>query len=1431
MAGKLIIRRVGNLFPHLCLACGLALVTLIIWLSTVGFPSCAERFIERQAADAGLPITIKDIKFIPRKGLAIKIEQISLKVAQPDENPAELYLRKVELGFNLFQLLTGDCFPSKLRLKGGCIRIPDKCGNEEEITISDIDSYCIFFPRMSGFDAWVKANLQGIDFDNKIHILFPRQEKKADTPTATDIEQIPLIDKLSKLLAENKHYVRELHKELERQKWDSANRPKINFLLSWEKMLKARLNAWIPEYVIDSVQVKDAELDATFDNETITINKLNLKTYNPDTRISLQGAYDLSSREIEFHTSSNAPLINMVKKYIVKDSSSILEKINSLDGNTPEIRLNGSAKFTDEHALDNITLRGSIEHENVMFGQTLVEKLNMSFFMKNGCISINDFIINTRDGHLNITGRAADGQGTLEADFQLRPETILQLARDFSNTPNLSIPDDIQLTDKLSGHLSCKARVPVFEPGTTRIKDFIPVLEDAEIRLSTDSAEGKGTRLRNATLALKFTGLEYSGRVDAPALKNCELTITAGELAGEGINAEKAVCSLTLGNILFDIKNKEPLFTACKARFVAEKLQGKGYELEKATLSLNCQGVCHNPAEQSFHFDAYSARFLAGRVQAPEFQLVNADIDLSTQELQLQKDKLSIGKAGLSLLIGNAASSRRKLETSNLACNASLHDLQAATDFSDIRMGTTDVSLTADTYADAMSTITGIALNASLPEWKKDSHDWSRLIQGFSAKAGLQELVHSNGTSASDIQLSIQNRASGTTRIKLTGLCGEDELDLSATVHIQHGYLLLINDLTANLPLSSLVPFFGGEPFAEIKMPEKLSMRGDALINTKEKRLSKAHYDIHIPELKRICNNIAAYRGREIPLGVNIKGDFSTQDNGSMSYAADVAIHHGKEALKVRVSGNPLMDCHITGSNTIPVDIVNALIDNASAHWVMRDFRCTPGKTRNIITNIDANIRYDDGINAMVNCDAELHHLEFLLGAIQDEYDAQGRETGREFLRKDLSPNPYTLVRKGNCHVEVIVQVDCKDEKGKTQPDKIRINLTNPRLVYDNKPWLKRNGFSAGPETSIISGEAVRFNIEDLIITLHNLKGKCYPSYSIGMYYAPIQHFMKDIILRDPVTIETEYCCFPLSHKCKVPMKGLIKAEGTTGTGFRFLGTTIPFTNFSGFINISDKDVYLDRMNAQCWGGVMNANLRIGFSGKHTTLDGYVEANNLNLKDIVASYKGKFTPALCSGTIRFQAAKPELDELRAYGELTLQDGDLMQIGLFRPIAGFITDLPSYLVNLTNGISRKEKEKEVQFEASSKHPLMDAVQNYTYTVPFANHFLRYGIDKAHTEFDIQKGHLTTRGMKAEGYNLNIGAELDIDLHNLTLKGDMWPKISSLPTLITSPITVLSDFLIDIKVYGEALSPQWKVVFLKMNEPPPAAANKKKSSKKN
>ena len=65
------------------------------------------------------------------------------------------------------------------------------------------------------------------------------------------------------------------------------------------------------------------------------------------------------------------------------------------------------------------------------------------------------------------------------------------------------------------------------------------------------------------------------------------------------------------------------------------------------------------------------------------------------------------------------------------------------------------------------------------------------------------------------------------------------------------------------------------------------------------------------------------------------------------------------------------------------------------------------------------------------------------------------------------------------------------------------------------------------------------------------------------------------------------------------------------------------------------------------------------------------------------------------------------------------------------------------------------------------------------------------------------------MKAQGYNLNVDMKLAIDLETLYIEGNLWPKITSLPTVILSPITFLSDFMIDILIFGEIDDLNWKL----------------------
>ena len=116
-----------------------------------------------------------------------------------------------------------------------------------------------------------------------------------------------------------------------------------------------------------------------------------------------------------------------------------------------------------------------------------------------------------------------------------------------------------------------------------------------------------------------------------------------------------------------------------------------------------------------------------------------------------------------------------------------------------------------------------------------------------------------------------------------------------------------------------------------------------------------------------------------------------------------------------------------------------------------------------------------------------------------------------------------------------------------------------------------------------------------------------------------------------------------------------------------------------------------------------------------------------------------------------------------------------------------------------------------------------IGNEAKIIPGYNHIFAYDIQDAHAKFAISDGKLNVYEMKALGYNLNVNMKLSIDLDTLYIKGNLWPKITSLPTVILSPITFLSDFMIDILIFGEIDSLDWKFgLDRRFNEEEPSAS---------
>ncbi len=700
------------------------------------------------------------------------------------------------------------------------------------------------------------------------------------------------------------------------------------------------------------------------------------------------------------------------------------------------------------------------------------------------------------------------------------------------------------------------------------------------------------------------------------------------------------------------------------------------------------------------------------------------------------------------------------------------------------------------------------------------AQDWRQMVQQAALRMS-SGAMHSGDTLLGAMDSKVQLDAEG--HIDLTAVLDRDGHRMHLDLHPQltQDGLLVLEQVQVELPAAGFAPLLAlaGTDITQIRLPDTVLLAGNATYDTRGKYLRQAEGELNIPHLVRTPGEgVAVFKGKEIPLSVHLKGHATGREDGNASLGGELTVIHktnwqDKKPRELRATfrGDTASHLHVEGTSTLDVNTANQLIDLYDAHVIMRDFDTPPESTTDIaIRSVDIN--WANGLTVTASCDANISGIGYQMNAFEEEKGADGKPTGKETLRKDFGKDPFRRVQKGTAHVDVLYKEDAKGEVEAT-----RISILNADLTFDNRPWLRSQGFKKGVNASRLQGEAVIIDVEDSFVELRNVHGSAYPSYAIGAFYDELPDFLEMLILQQPAQLETKHCLFPIYHDCPHSMSGCIRVMADRA-GLDFLGTTFPLSSLSGFIWFRDGAVCLDRLNAACWDGAINAALTIDYSGKRTGFDGYATLRNINLKPLAAAYGSKQQPALCNGNIRFRTPTPEVNDLQAYGEVHIVDGDLMSLQIFRPVGDLISDLPANLAAMERKALRSEGSQPSWFDrqitslfkrtGDTLGSVGNQINKVANNIPFANHFLRYDLQEVHSNFTIGRGKLVTDGMKALGYNLNVGVQLELDLNKLTLEGDIWPRISSVPTVILSPITFLSDFMIDIQVYGPVDDIQWR-----------------------
>lgn len=843
------------------------------------------------------------------------------------------------------------------------------------------------------------------------------------------------------------------------------------------------------------------------------------------------------------------------------------------------------------------------------------------------------------------------------------------------------------------------------------------------------------------------------------------------------------------------------------------------------------------------NFTNLDLSFKLSNIKQQENKLPTAaeNIELQLQAAEISAPQGTVSSPALHILANEICYRDDKFRIANLKINSNQTKLAESLHLGELAITAPAIQCSIDNinYSEGKFTIAAAQASAEVENLNHGELNTGKItlqvdnLQDvkFPRKKGEHLFSHARlQTTATDINY--QEQPLGSLQGNLNAAEGESgaiDLHISMPGHLANNKLsAYINWSDINRPVlkdiqldaapnvfTGLLKHFGIN-IPQIQLPAKMSASGEMAFNITTKQVEDVKLQLNIPELVRTPCRVKAFNGEKVPIG--LQADITMQPNGAQDYdyKAKLRVSHNVDRLDSEINGSTAGTVHVTGTNTIRADVVDKLIDSQTAHDIIRDFSFR-ADSRNIITDIDVKVDYANGLSVDSYCNVELKNVGYQLCAIEED------NQGNEKLVSSPKRSTHTTAGHATCFVRSKVRYDIEKD-GKILPDECAITIGNITMNYDNTPWLSRQDFQKLGisreklsnikklyRTTTLKGDAVIIDVENSFVELVNIKGAVYPSYSLGMFYSPLHEFLEDVRLPYPAAIETESCVFPIFSDCKRPMSGNIRVESNTICGFDFLGTTIPLHDFNGFIHITDDYVLLDRMNAACWQGSLDAIVKIGFSGERTSFDGLITARNMSLKSILSSYNTEYSDALCSGQLRFRSPTPDLKDIQGYGEVSIVNGDLMGFTIFNPIGDLVSDLPNKFLLLETSAKNQEKGSSPGYIARAFSGTGDAISSIGHKakiIPGYNHIFAYDIQDVYGKFAIAKGLLKIYDMNAIGYNLDVKMKLDIDLDTLYIKGNLWPSITSLPTVVLSPLTFLSDFMIDIVVFGNIDNLDWE-----------------------
>lgn len=1379
MGKRLIIKRVGNLLPAFCLIVLVVLISTVVWLTTVGLPQFVVDKAEAAILRSGVPVDIGKMRLKFTNGIGLVADDVRIYAEKTGEKPI-VTIEELGAGVEFLPLLTGEVKLKHAELKNGKISLPvSDVSDVQNLEASDINISASIKNNIVHLTESA-LNLQGIPI--QLHGAFDISELMGGDVAEEEHEKLVL----PALIKTCQSIIDKVYHQIEEQHWEQGEFPELNLGIVVTEKVVLKVEARAPKYDIAQFSFRNALLNLEYENDCLLIHSLQFDTYAPSAHVKLSGGYNINSRLLSFQLVSNAALFEMGSELTDGYTEQLLKKIYHAPDNPPQIVLKAEAEFSETLTLNSAKINGEITQKELHIGNSVIDSLHLSFYYNNGNFNIDHLSLKLPEGKLDVRATSSGGFGDAEISASLPVDSTLKLISEFTQEP-ISLPEGLQIGDTVN--LTAKARLtmPEFKPGDSYKEHFVPSIRNLDAQLSLTEFRYGDHYIRKPSIHL----VTKQDSTDAPLIthKATEAKINLiGELLTSRLNAQHEIqaqdfsLNIDLTNWLWDADQGGTCQSGSLHLCAAD-----------ATLSVSTP-TANSTANYTAKKSSAKLDFAALHIATNgEIHCEKAQTDVAADALD--SPHIRTGKLNSVVAVADMCYNEQGAEASTVQCKCAIEQFAAG-----------------EAQAEHI-TVSALAKG-------KDSARLPYAVSGAICEANISDISNASGKQGNiSAVLHLPHQDIGKFFLAFTpeATSSYRSLTIKADTDTTTEGLVKLNHLTATLPLSDLGHLLEqiGIRTQNVELPDSVCLTGNAEFDLDALALHRLDAQVQIPHLVRTPHTITCFQGKKIPIGVQAAVHTERTDKGAYNYNADLTIQHNTGRLQANATGNTDIGVKITGTNSIRADIVDALLDYPDAHDILRDFNLKDGAATDF-RNIAVSIRYDNGLAVIVDTDISLNNVQYQLNGYV--IDAEGNEV----LNKELNELPFADITSGKAHLHVNWKEDMIKD-GKTLPNVADIVLTDVTLIYDNRPWLKTCDFTplglskTGPgiskhKNSSLTGDKVVIDIENGAVRLTNVEGIVYPAYSLGMFYPDLREHLSILLMPYPAKISTLSCNFPIYSDSKENMTGHIQVQSPQLTGLDFLGTTIPLTRITGFINLSDDSVFLDRMNALCWDGTLDAAVKIGISGKSTSFDGTVKALNLDLKKIGAAYDAKLEPALCAATLRFRSPTPKVKDIQGYGQIRIVNGDLLSLSIFRPIGAFVSDITGNIKELDESAKQQKTTglltRLSKTTGSTINAIGTGLDKTAQYIPGYNHIFAYDLQNANIEYVLNKGHFTTRSFTATGYNLVVTGKVDINLDDLTLVGNMWPEVSSLPTIIISPITFLSDFILDIVIYGKVDDLKWE-----------------------